>query len=173
MPAKGNYRFCHIQAQLQSLNLSCLQFVSDSFHTHILCILQILGPMVRLSLITWNPLEDCIDFEQMEWYKTAIGYALNADEKEEALLDDPDIRMLPTIIEKIILPKITEFIETCWDPLSTTETLKLVGLIRRLERDYPSLHPTSKYTRTLFMAILDKMKNAMDNDVFIPIFPKQ
>lgn len=68
---------------------------------------------------------------------------------------------------------ILELIETCWDPLSTSQTLKLVGLIRRLGCDYPSLKPTSKYMRTLFLTILDKMKLSLDNDVFIPIFPKQ
>lgn len=102
-----------------------------------------------------------------------MKFAFDPVETEESLSTDPDIRMLPILVEKIILPKITELIETCWDPLSTTQTLKLVGLIRRVERDYPTVHPSSKYTKTLFIAILDKMKNAMDNDVFIPIFPKQ
>lgn len=136
--------------------------------------MQILGPLVRLSLVTWNPLsENSDDFEHMDWYNTIMKFAFDPVETEDSLSTDPDIRMLPILVEKIILPKITELIETCWDPLSTTQTLKLVGLIRRVERDYPSVHPSSKYTKTLFIAILDKMKNAMDNDVFIPIFPKQ
>lgn len=117
--------------------------------------------------------EDCIDIERMDWYQSVMGYAFDANETEESLQDDPDVRLMPTIVEKIVLPKITELIETSWDPLSTTKTLKLVGLVRRFENEYPSLHPISKYTRTLFIALLDKMKNAMDNDVFIPIFPKQ
>lgn len=48
-----------------------------------------------------------------------------------------------------------------------------MGLIGRLGREYPSLKPASKYLRTLFVTILDKMKLSLDNDVFIPIFPKQ
>lgn len=43
----------------------------------------------------------------------------------------------------------------------------------RLGREYPSLKTTSKYLRTLFATVLDKMKAALDHDVFIPIFPKQ
>lgn len=67
----------------------------------------------------------------------------------------------------------SEFIEKGWDPLSSSQTLRLVNLLRRLIRDYPSLKPTSKYMRALFNGILDKMKFSLDNDVFIPIFPKQ
>lgn len=73
----------------------------------------------------------------------------------------------------IFLLSTAEQVETCWDPLSTTQTLKLVGLIARLGREYPSLRMSSKTTQTLFTAILDKMQAALDNDVFIPIFAKQ
>lgn len=68
---------------------------------------------------------------------------------------------------------VVEIIETCWDPLSSTQTLKLVVAMGRLGREYPSLKTTSKYLRTLFATVLDKIKAALDNDVFIPIFPKQ
>lgn len=60
-----------------------------------------------------------------------------------------------------------------WDPLSTTQTLKLVGLVNRLSAEFPSLRITSKSLHVLFSAMLDKMKMALDNDVFIPIFQKQ
>lgn len=57
--------------------------------------------------------------------------------------------------------------------MSTYQTLKLVGLMGRLGRDYPSLRFTSKTTKALFAAIMDKMQAALDNDLFIPIFAKQ
>lgn len=64
--------------------------------------------MIRLNLVTWNPLEEsCPDLERMEWYNTIMKYAFNENEIEETLMDDPDIRLIPTLIEKIILPKIT------------------------------------------------------------------
>lgn len=102
-----------------------------------------------------------------------MRYGFDESDSEATLVDDPDVRLVPTLIEKIVLPKLTELIETCWDPLSSSQTLKIVELMGRLGRDYPSMRPTSKYTRTLFLTILDKMKAALENDVFIPIFPKQ
>lgn len=64
--------------------------------------------MIRLNLLTWNPLErDCKVLEKMEWYETIMRYGFKPDETEAQLADDPDIRLVPSIMEKIILPKIT------------------------------------------------------------------
>lgn len=64
--------------------------------------------MIRLSLLTWNPLEkNCKVLEKMEWYETMMKYGFKAGETEAQLIDDPDIRFVPTIMEKMVLPKIT------------------------------------------------------------------
>lgn len=139
-----------------------------------LCLPKIIGPILRLDLLTWSPLEEnSLDLEKMHWFSTIMKYGYVSGETEESLLNDPDVKFVPSVVEKIILPKIMEHIENCWDPLSTTQTFKLVGLIGRFVRDYPSLRPTSKSLKQLFTAILDKMKLSLENDVFIPIFPKQ
>lgn len=135
---------------------------------------QIVGPILRLQLITWSPFEDTSkDLERADWYETIMRYGMHTTESEQMLADDPDIRLLPVLVEKVILPKLTEFVQKVWDPVSSKQTLSLVTLMRRLIRDYPSMKPKSKFMRTLFLAVVDKMKDAVDNDVFIPIFPKQ
>lgn len=64
--------------------------------------------MLRLSLLTWNPLgSDCKDLEKMEWFETVMKYGFKSTETENQLMDDPDIRLVPTLLEKIVLPKIT------------------------------------------------------------------
>uniref|UniRef100_A0A182JEI6 GCF C-terminal domain-containing protein n=1 Tax=Anopheles atroparvus TaxID=41427 RepID=A0A182JEI6_ANOAO len=140
-----------------------------------LCLPKILGPLVRLHHVTWNPLlADAVaggEFEGEEWFRAVVLFGGTVTEDD--LADDPDVRLVPTLVEKIFLPKLTALVEQCWDPLSTTQTFRLVRLLRRLVRDYPSLRLTCKPLRTLFQAILDKMKQSIDNDVFIPIFPKQ
>lgn len=139
-----------------------------------LCLPKIVGPIVRLNMITWNLLdENCKDIEKMEWYETLMKYGYKSNETETDLADDPDIRLVPTVVERVILPKITECIQKAWDPCSSTQTLRLVNLIRRLIRDYPSLKPTSKYMKTMFTAIFDKMRLSLESDVFIPFFPNQ
>lgn len=140
-----------------------------------LCLPKVLGPLIRLKYVVWNPVsgEDAVDFEREAWYRGSVLYGRQPSETESSLAEDPDVRLIPTLIEKIVLPKLTVLIEQVWDPLSTTQTLKLVRLINRLGRDYPSLRRTCKQLRMLFQAILDKLKLAIDNDVFIPVFPKQ
>lgn len=63
--------------------------------------------------------------------------------------------------------------EKVWDPMSTSQTLRLIGTIKRLIRDYPNLNDSSKLLGSLFSAIFDKIQSAVENDVFIPILPKQ
>lgn len=73
-----------------------------------ICLPKILGPMIRLQLVTWNPLdEQCPDLERMDWYGMILKYGWTAEETEQSLGGDPDVRLVPTLIEKIVLPKIT------------------------------------------------------------------
>ncbi|XP_053671242.1 PAX3- and PAX7-binding protein 1 isoform X2 [Anopheles nili] len=138
-----------------------------------LCLPKILGPLIRLENIGWNPLAvDSVELEAQAWYRTVALFGCSAT-TEAALAEDPDVRLIPTLVEKIFLPKLTALVEQYWDPLSTTQTFRLVRLLKRYVRDYPSLRLTCKSLRVLFQAILDKMKQSIDNDVFIPIFPKQ
>lgn len=64
--------------------------------------------MIRLKLVMWNPLdENCTELDRMDWYAMTMKYGWVADETEESLSSDPDVRLIPVLIEKIILPKIT------------------------------------------------------------------
>lgn len=63
--------------------------------------------MLRLHLLAWNPLDACKDLEKMEWYEAVMKYGFKSNETEAQLMDDPDIRLVPTLMEKIVLPKIT------------------------------------------------------------------
>ena len=139
-----------------------------------LCLPKILGPLIRLEHVCWNPLtmDALVELENEKWFRTAAQYGCSAT-TEAALAADPDVRLIPTLVEKIFLPKLTALVEQYWDPLSTTQTFRLVRLLKRFVRDYPSLRSGCRPLRVLFQAILDKLKQSIDNDVFIPIFPKQ
>uniref|UniRef100_A0A1Y9H298 GCF C-terminal domain-containing protein n=1 Tax=Anopheles dirus TaxID=7168 RepID=A0A1Y9H298_9DIPT len=140
-----------------------------------LCLPKILAPLVRLEHVGWNPLtmEAQVELESEQWYRTTVAQFCCQASTEAALAADPDVRLIPTLVEKIFLPKLAALVEQYWDPLSTTQTFRLVRLLKRFARDYPSLRATCKPLRALFQAILDKLKQSIDNDVFIPIFPKQ
>ncbi|XP_030565677.1 PAX3- and PAX7-binding protein 1 isoform X1 [Drosophila novamexicana] len=143
----------------------------DAFVT--LCLPKLLAPLVRHELLLWSPLlEEYTDIETMNWYQACMLYACQSDETVERLKQDPDVNLVPSLIEKIVLPKLNSLVAECWDPLSTTQTLRLVGFINRLGREFP-LSSSNKQLKKLFESILERMRLALENDVFIPIFPKQ
>ena len=137
-----------------------------------LCLPKLLSPLIRLKLITWNPLEkDCQDFEESSWFETLIFYGHN--EGSATARHDADLKLMPSIIEKVLLPKLTAFVENIWDPLSTQQTVRLVNLVKRLLADYPPLVADSKPTKMLIKALMDRMRKTLDDDVFLPLYPKQ
>lgn len=72
-----------------------------------LCIPRVVSPLLRLGLVLWDPLTDTDDLDKCKWYKTLMLYGAHNKELEEQLATDPDINLVPTIVEKVIMPKLT------------------------------------------------------------------
>ncbi|CAJ1063923.1 PAX3- and PAX7-binding protein 1 [Xyrichtys novacula] len=137
-----------------------------------LCLPKLFNPLVRLQLITWNPLEaNCANFEYMLWFESLLFYGF----EEHSILQkgDGDISLLPAIVEKVILSKLTVLAEQVWDPLSSSQTANLVGFIHRLMKGYPTvLHGDNRYTQELLKTIIFRARRTLDEDVFLPLYPK-
>eukprot|EP00069_Balaena_mysticetus_P009159 bmy_01202T0 len=87
--------------------------------------------------------------------------------------DDVDVALLPTIVEKVILPKLTVIAENMWDPFSTTQTSRMVGVTLKLVNGYPSVvNAENKNTQVYLKALLLRMRRTLDDDVFMPLYPK-
>lgn len=140
----------------------------DSYVT--LCIPKVISPYIRLELVGWNPLKNTHDIEKMEWYNIL---ALFGSQSENSEVEHNDLNMLiPMVVVKIILPKLVDIIEL-WDPLSSSQTLKVVSLMTKLCKDYPNLTPSCKALNRVFEVIIERIKWAIDHDVYIPLVPKQ
>lgn len=138
-----------------------------------MCIPKIVGPLIRLSLIFWNPLIETDEIEKHKWFHILMLYGAERIETEEKLLQDGDNLLVPIIVEKIIIPKLTFLVEKFWDPMSSSQTLRLVGLISRYIRKFPTLGPDSKTLSLLFSTVVERLKLSVENDIFIPIFSRQ
>ncbi|CAG5133243.1 unnamed protein product [Candidula unifasciata] len=135
-----------------------------------LCLPKLFTPLIRNELLLWNPLsEACEDFEDSHWFNSLMF--LGFKEGDDMDISDDDLRTLPSLIEKLILPKLTFLIENVWDPLSTTQTARLVNLTMKLTRDYPTVHAKSKNFRSYLEAVVTRLKKTLDDDVFMPIYP--
>ncbi|KAL1131746.1 hypothetical protein AAG570_011359 [Ranatra chinensis] len=139
-----------------------------------LCLPKLLGPILRLKLLFWNPItQPSNELEKAPWCNSIFLYGLKDTETEASLRADPDVQLLPRIIDKIILPKLNQLVSLCWDPLSNSQTVSLVGLVTRLMQEYPTLTHNSKSVTNLINTVIDKMRETVENDVYIPIYPKQ
>ena len=69
----------------------------------------------------------------MEWYTSLASYSLSRDNKNDfaELERDPDRKLLTLVIEKVLLVKISGLVGSAYDPMSTTQTLKLTGTLAR------------------------------------------
>ncbi|XP_019647799.1 PREDICTED: PAX3- and PAX7-binding protein 1-like [Branchiostoma belcheri] len=136
-----------------------------------LCLPKLFTPFVRLELLTWNPLQaNAQDLEDMAWYDSLLFYGFR--ETTQLTKDDPDVKLLPSIVEKVVLQKLTGLAEHVWDPMSTHQTQRLVTLVQRLVDDYPTVAGDNKATQALLRAVLGRMRKTLDDDVFMPLYPK-
>ncbi|XP_061596612.1 PAX3- and PAX7-binding protein 1 isoform X1 [Cololabis saira] len=137
-----------------------------------LCLPKLFSPLVRLQLITWNPLEGgCANFEYMLWFESLLFYGF--EENSVLQKEDGDIGLLPAIVEKVILSKLSVFAEQVWDPLSSSQTVMFVGFIQRLVKGYPTvLHGDNQFTQELLKSIVLRTRRTLDEDIFLPLYPK-
>ena len=56
--------------------------------------------------IFFNLQPNCVDFEESRWYKSLSFYGFRV-EPEIGNGDDPDLKLLPNIIDKILIPKLS------------------------------------------------------------------
>ncbi len=175
-----------VKERLEDWKKEDAQSYTDAYVS--LCLPKIFSPLVRLQLLFWSPFAviQCIDFcdgclpinvllqenndiEQMEWFRSLSTFHYEPSETEEILAKDPDRRLVSLVVEKVILPKVTRLVRLAYDPLSTTQTLRLTGLINKFVSEYPTLQGDSKQVRELLEAVRDRLKACIDQDPYIPI----
>ncbi|XP_075980318.1 PAX3- and PAX7-binding protein 1 [Anticarsia gemmatalis] len=153
------------------------------------CLPKLLAPYVRHQLILWNPLadEDNEDYEKMDWYKCLLMYGVRierADDSSESgsegeveqrpvtessVREDPDLMLVPTILTRVVLPKLTELIEVAWDPMCVRACVRLRACVVR----GASVAGAGPALRRLQAAARGRLQAALAADVFLPALPPQ
>ncbi|XP_071491063.1 PAX3- and PAX7-binding protein 1-like [Diadema antillarum] len=135
-----------------------------------LCLPKLCEPFIRLQMLDWNPLEaKCKDLESFPWYDVLMFYGFHNEDDFDR--EDDDIKLIPRIVEKVILPKLSDLIEGVWDPMSTFQTHRLIDTVHQLAQDYPTVSADNKNTQLLLKTVVMRMRKTLDNDVYMPLFP--
>lgn len=66
-----------------------------------------------------------------------------------------------------------EMITSQWDPLSFKQTKHISNVIMNILEKYPTIDPDSKLLMSLLTNLVDRIRDAVDYDVFIPISSRQ
>lgn len=74
-----------------------------------LCIPKVVGVFVRAEMILWSPFEadHYEDIDKMKWFHPPAMYGRTPTETEDSLRKDPDVFVIPSLVEKIVLPKLS------------------------------------------------------------------
>uniref|UniRef100_A0A8V0XZC8 GCF C-terminal domain-containing protein n=1 Tax=Gallus gallus TaxID=9031 RepID=A0A8V0XZC8_CHICK len=117
--------------------------------------------------------QNSTDLKEMPWFRAVEGFSDAKKSSESKRDDDPDEEVLPRVIEKTILPKITAFAKNVWDPLSTSQTENLTQLCDNVfEKQVLSRRECSQAKQDLINTVVLRMKQSVEEDVFIPLYPK-
>lgn len=124
--------------------------------------------------------ESELSLENTKWFNELLTYnhekllksLENQSETDKDPVCDDDFLIIPHIIEKTVLVKLIDLAENFYDPLSSSQTLKFTKLVSKLVNDYSTVNYKSANTRMLFEAVVARLKKSIDNDVFVPLFPK-
>ncbi|XP_049640813.1 intron Large complex component GCFC2 [Suncus etruscus] len=168
-----NDDFCNVQNILLKFQQWREKFPDSYYEAYIgLCIPKLLNPLIRVQLINWNPLKfDSIGLKQMTWFTSVEEYMANSmDSKQE---NSSDQKILSAVINKTVVPRLTDFVEFVWDPLSTSQTTSLIMHCRMiLEEHSTCTNEVDKGKQDLINSIISRMKKTVEDDVFIPLYPK-
>ncbi|KIH55911.1 GC-rich sequence DNA-binding factor-like protein [Ancylostoma duodenale] len=137
-----------------------------------LCIPKLASPYVRIQLITADILNrDDFLLSAMPWYIDCVQAAegnTDVDPKHEIIKG-----IIPLIIEKVVLPFLTDVVNVEWEPMSLKQSQRLGAVLSGLS-DYPKLNvEDSKSFAVLAAAVKTKITTAIDDDLFVPIYSKQ
>ena len=137
-----------------------------------LCLPKIFSPLIRLQMLFWSPLEDSAPMSKHDWFSCLATFAMIDSDQFNDFESDPDRNLVSLCCEKVILPRLNKIVKTSYDPMSTTQTTNLVTLLTKLVSDCPTISMRSKQLRELLSAVVESIKDSLDNDVYIPMYTK-
>ena len=85
------------------------------------------------------------DFEEMGWFEILMFYGFG-EGHDTAMCNDDDSLLIPSLVERTVLPLVTSLVENVWEVTSSRQTRRLSQLVSRLMEDYPTVSAENKNT---------------------------
>ncbi|CAO2605518.1 Intron Large complex component GCFC2 [Lemmus lemmus] len=165
--------FCNVQNILLKFQQWREKFPDSYYEAFVgFCLPKLLSPLIRVQLLDWNPLKlDSIGLNQMPWF-ISITKFMDGSMEDAKKEDESDKKILFAVINKTVVPHLTDFVEFIWDPLSTSQTRSLTVHCRLVFEHSASENEVSKSKQDLLKSVAERIKKSIEDDVFIPLYPK-
>ena len=160
----------NVMERLQSWRQGDQESYSSAYVS--LCLPRIFSPLIRLEMLFWDPLSKISAMSSYGWFSTLATFALSEDDKFQQWETDPDRNLISSCCEKVVLPRLVTIVKGSYDPMSSSQTNNLVSFVSKVVTDNPTISMRSKHLRELFSAVVESIKECVDNDVYIPMYTK-
>ncbi|GBP92918.1 PAX3- and PAX7-binding protein 1 [Eumeta japonica] len=97
-------------------------------------------------------------------------YADDGELTEDRVRDDQDLLLVPMLVHRAVIPKLTELVEHAWDPMCVRACVRLRGLLLRACSLPPRASPA---LRRLATTARVRLVAAVAADVYLPAVPPQ
>lgn len=114
-----------------------------------LSIPQLFAPFVRLEIYKWNPLKTAIPIDKMNWFQELFAYGIQQGVQPAA--DDPDLDLVPSLVEKVVVPRCVKLLTHLWNPRSVEANHRAIELMNQL---LIYIDPKSDLIKELLSAVL-------------------
>eukprot|EP01113_Clastostelium_recurvatum_P040120 TRINITY_DN6207_c0_g1_i5.p1 TRINITY_DN6207_c0_g1~~TRINITY_DN6207_c0_g1_i5.p1 ORF type:complete len:903 (+),score=291.59 TRINITY_DN6207_c0_g1_i5:87-2795(+) len=93
-------------------------------------------PYVRLGLLAWDPLglsrsAPPLTLDSMQWFKDLWDYGMK-DLSAQAQQDDPDAQLMPSLVQKVVVPRVVSLLTHCYDARSDGQTTHMASLLNEV-----------------------------------------
>ncbi|CAH7135557.1 intron Large complex component GCFC2 [Phodopus roborovskii] len=165
--------FCNVQNILLKFQQWREKYPDSYYEAFVgFCLPKLLSPLIRVQLLDWNPLKlDSMALNRMPWF-TSVKEFMDGSAEDTRKEDGSDKNILSAVINKTVVPRLTDFVEFIWDPLSASQTRSLTVHCRLLFEQVASGNEVRKSKQDLLKSVVGRIKKSIEDDVFIPLYPK-
>lgn len=138
-----------------------------------ICLPRIFAPLIRVEQLFWDPFKKKEGtVSEQGWYSSLATFSVSSSETFSMFEEDPDRNLVSACCEKVVLPKLVSLVRAKYDPLSSSQTERLVECVTKLTQDFPTITTRSKHLKELLDVVVESMGESLDNDVYLPMYTK-
>lgn len=142
---------------------------------------KIFAPFARLDMLSWHPSDGCIDgLAQQSWFAALENYGMDgngtsengrgsgsrSEPATEIAADDPDLDLIPGLVEKVVLPRLLAWLRNGWDPMSRRSTDVAFQCVSELVEVYVTVEKPAM--TALLATVLNRLQSSGDR-IRIPL----